>query len=167
MIRFAPAVVVLLFPLVLTAEDKKEFVLKSKEGRFSVTLPEKPIESKGKASGDDLYKFYVDLNERAYIVAYGDSPGAAKVDPDKLLDGAVAGSVLKGSKLVKEEKITLGQKKYPGREFRIELPDKKNYMRKQVFLVGERLYQVMAIGPDDFDKSKAVDDFFKSFAIDE
>jgi hypothetical protein len=39
--------------------------------------------------------------------------------------------------------------------------------RARIFLVGDRMYQVVALGPDEFAKSKAVDDYLNSFEIDE
>jgi hypothetical protein len=156
------------------AEEPKLVVLRSKEGKFSVTLPDKPAEKKTKvktAVGEvDAYLFSVDQKDRgAYLVTYNDYPAKSVGDgADKVLAGVIEANVkaLKG-KLASEEKITIGAKKHPGREVRIELPDKKGLYRAKLYLVGDRLYQVVAFGPDDFAKSKAVDDYLKSFALDE
>ncbi len=171
MIRFCPAFVVLLFPLALWAEDNKPVIFSTREGKFSVTVPEKPTEKTNKiktAAGEiDAYLFVIDMKDRAYIVTYNDyKPGTVDKDSDKVLAGVIKGNAdsLKG-KVVSEEKITIGKKKHPGREIRIEFGEKQIY-RARVFLVGDRLYQVVALGPDEFTKSKPVEEYFKSFAID-
>lgn len=173
MIRFTPALLVLLFPLVLTAEDAKPVAFTSKEGKFSVTLPVKPTEktttTKTDAGEVKIHLFLVDQKDRAYIVTYSDYPaGTVGANADKVLGGVAAGNVksLKG-KLASEEKITIGKNKHPGRDIRVEMPEKKGLYRAHIFLVGDRLYQVVALGPDEFAKSKAVDDYLKSFAIEE
>jgi hypothetical protein len=43
------------------------------------------------------------------------------------------------------------------------MPDKKQLYRARVFLVGDRVYQVVALGPEEFAKGKEVDDYLKSF----
>ena len=179
MTRFAPALLVLAFPLALCAEDKKEdkkptpTALKSKEGKFSVAMPDKPTERTNKVKTDigelDLHAFLVDQTDRALVVMYSDYPdGSVAANTDKVLAGCIEGNVkaLKG-KLLTEDKITTGKAKFPGREIRIEMPDKKNTYRARLYLAGDRLYQVVVLGPDDFTKGKVVEDFLKSFAIDE
>ena len=171
--RCAFTLLALLFPLALCAEDKKPTVFASKEGKFTVALPEKPSEKTSKVPTDagqlELHIFVLDQKDRAYLVTYSDYPaGTVKDNADKVLTGVVEGNAksLKG-KVASEEKITIGKKKYPGREIRIEMDDKKGLYRARVYLVGDRLYQVVALGPDEFAKGKAVDDYLKSFAIDE
>ncbi len=176
MTRFAPALLALALPLALCAEDKTPapVTVKSKEGKFSVTLPDKPAEKTNKVKTDvgelDLHSFLVDQNDRAMVVMYSDYPAGSvgAANADKVLAGCIEGNVksLKG-KLASEEKITTGKAKHVGREIRIEMPDKKGIYRARLFLVGDRLYQVVALGPDDFAKGKAVDAFLNSFAIDE
>ena len=169
----APALLVLLFPIALNAEDKKPEPFKSKEGKFSVAMSEKPKEQTNKVKTDvgevDLHAFLVDQKDRAVVVMYSDYPaGSVAEKSEKVMAGCIEGNVkaLKG-KLLTEDKITIGKAKHPGREIRIEMPDKKSIYRARLFIVGDRLYQVVALGPDDYTKTKAVDDFMKSFAIDE
>ena len=132
-----------------------------------------PTEKTNKVMTDvgelDLHAFIVDQQDRAMVVMYSDyPPGSVGGNTDKVLNGCIEGNVkaLKG-KLLTEEKITLGKAKHAGREIRIEMPDKKSIYRARIYLVGDRLYQVVVLGPDDFAKGKAVEDFLKSFAIDE
>ena len=121
------------------------------------------------AGGVTVHMFLIDLKDRAYILSYNDyTPGKVDPDPQKILASVVEGNAkgVKG-KVVSDEKVTIGKKKHPGRDIRIEMPDKKNIYRAKVFLVGNRLYQVVALGPDEFVKSKPVEEAMKSFAVDE
>jgi hypothetical protein len=176
MIRFAPVVLVFLFPFALSADDKKDTPFKSKEGKFSVALPGKPAEQTTKVPSDlgqlEVHLFVVDLKDKAYLVSYSDYPKGSVGDKsekiEKVLDGVVNGNAkgVKG-KLLSQEKITIGKKKYAGREVQIEMPDKKGLYRARVFLVGDRLYQAIALGPTEFAKGKDVDAFLDSLVIEE
>jgi hypothetical protein len=175
MTRFAPALLVIFFPLTVGAQDKKEPPFQSKDGKFTVTLPAKPTEQTTKVPTDvgqlDMHMFIVDQKDRAYLVTYIDYPkGSVGDKADKVLDGVVDGNV-KGTKgkLTSQDKITLtvGKKDYPGRAVTIAMPDNKNVYRGRAFLVGDRLYQVVALGPDEFVKGDAVKGYLDSFKIDE
>ncbi|QJW95830.1 hypothetical protein [Frigoriglobus tundricola] len=172
MTRFHSALLLLLLPAVLHAEDKPP-AFKSKEGRFSVALPDKPVEKVNEMKLGDtevkMYVFSVAQKGRVFLVTYNDYPKAViGEDGDKFLAGVVERNAanLKG-KLIANEKIAIGKKKHPGHIVRIEMPDSKGLYRARVFLAGDRLYQVVAFGPDEFAKSKAVDDYLNSFEIDE
>lgn len=173
MTRFSPALLVVLFPLALRAEAEEPAAFKSKEGKFSVALPGKPVEKTNKVKiGDgevEMHVFTLRQKDGVFAITYNDyAKAVVGDDPDKFLAGVVERNAanLKG-KLVTDEKITTGKKKYPGRVIRVEMPDKKGLYRARIFLAGERLYQVVALGPDEFAKSKAVDDYLNSFEIDE
>ena len=175
--RFSFALLVALSPLALSAQDKKPEPFVSKGGKFSVALPGKPSEKVRKIkSGDreqDLHVFSVEQKAGtavvAYVVTYLDYPkGTVGEDKDKFLAGVVERNVglLKG-KVAAEEKITLGKDKHPGRDVRVDLPDKKQLYRARVFLVGDRVYQVVVLGPEEFVKGKEIDEYLKSFKVDE
>jgi hypothetical protein len=176
MTRFAPALLVIFFPLAVGAQDKKDVPpFQSKDGKFTVALPDKPTEQTNKvptAVGQlEMHMFVIDQKDRAYLVTYSDYPKDSVVDKaDKVLDGVVDGNAkaLKG-KLASQDKITItvGKKDYPGREITVELPDKKGLYKARAFLVGDRLYQVVALGPEDFVKGKGVDEYLKSFKVTE
>jgi hypothetical protein len=179
MIRFGPVLLAALVPLALVAQDPKDkkddpklTPFASKAGKFTVALPGTPVEkvatAKAKSGDIPVNTFAVDLKDRAFIVTYTDfAAGSIDADANKFLTGVIERNVghLKG-KLAGDEKTALGKGKHPARDIRIEYGNKQAY-RARVALVGTRLYQVVAIGPDDFTKSKTVDEFFKSFAIDE
>ena len=171
--RFCSLLLVALSTLTLTAQEKKAEPFVSKEGKFSVLLPDKPSEKKNKVKiGDrevDLVIFAVNQKGSALVVSYSDFP-KDKIGADKekfiaeRIEANVAG--LKG-KVSSNEKLTLGAAKHPGREVRVDLAEKKQVYRARMFLVGERVYQVVALGSDEFVKSKTVDDYFASFKVDE
>ncbi|MBM3979138.1 MAG: hypothetical protein FJ304_02420 [Planctomycetes bacterium] len=176
MTRFGPVLLAALVPLALVAQEKKDELklapFASKAGKFTVALPGTPVEktatAKAKSGDIPVNTFAVDLKDRAFIVTYTDfAAGSIDADANKFLSGVIERNAghLKG-KLAGDEKAALGKGKHPARDIRIEYGNKQTY-RARVALVGTRLYQVVAIGPDEFTKSKTADDFFKSFAIDE
>ena len=174
MIRFSLAVLVAFLFSIASTADEKPAAFVSKDGKFTVALPDKPTDKsiKSKFGDADIAIRLFSVNQkdkgRAFVVSYTDYPKAAiGADADKFVAGRVDANVspLKG-KVLSNDKITLGKAKHPGREVRVELADKKQY-RARVFLVGERVYQVVLLGPDEFVKSKEADDYFASFAVDE
>jgi hypothetical protein len=181
MTRNGLVLVAALFPLGLCAQDKKDekkdekkpITFTSKEGKFSVALPDKPKEDTKKvkvgARDVDHHIFTVGQKDRAQLITYIDYPKETiGADRDKFLAERLERNIafLKG-KVASEEKVTVGKQKYPGRDVVVEMADRKQSYRARVVLAGTRLYQVVALGPDEFTKSKAVDDYFKSFVIDE
>lgn len=175
MIRFSLAVVVAVLLSIASAADEKPVPFVSKDGKFTVALPDKPTERPIKSKFGDaeitIRLFSVNQKDkgRAFVVSYTDYPKTAiGANADKFVGERADANVsnLKG-KLLSNEKTTLGKAKHPGREVRFEITDKKQTYRARVFLVGERVYQVVLLGPDDFVKSKEADDYFASFAVDE
>jgi hypothetical protein len=175
--RFSLVLLAALVPLALSAEDKKAAPFVSKDGKFSVALPVKPSEKNRKVKiGDreqDLHVFSAEQKSGggavAYVVTYLDYPkGTIDADKDKFLAGVVERNVgiLKG-KVAAEEKVALGKAKHPGRDVRVDLPDKKQLYRARVFLVGDRVYQVVVLGPEEIIKGKEIDEFLASFKVDE
>ena len=102
--------------------------------------------------------------ELQLAVTYSDYPEAfAKVPAMKLYDGVRDG--LKGTDgTVDTEKDVLLVEDGPlGREFIIRAG--KNVIRCRAFLVGSRLYQVMATGRSDEVNGKTAAEFFDSFEL--
>lgn len=170
----ASLALLILCPLALRAEDKPA-PFTSKEGKFAAALPGKPAEKAVKVKYDgadvEVRLFAVDQKDkgRAFVVSYTDYPkDKIGADREKFVADRLEGNVsgLKG-KTVSNDKLTLGKGKHLGREVRVEFGDKKQMYRARAFLVGERLYQVVVLGPDDFVKGKEADDFFASFTVDE
>ena len=172
--RFCLVLLLALSPLALSAQDKKDASFVSKAGKFSINLPAKPTEKTTKVKvGDrdvDLHVFSISSQkDRAYVVTYSDYPkDKIGEDKDKFLAGVVERNValLKG-KVAAEEKVALGKAKHPGREVRVDLPDKKQLYRARVYVVGDRVYQIVVLGPEELVKGKEIDEYLASFKVDE
>ncbi len=147
----------------------KEFV--SKEGRFKVLMPGTPKADKV-ATESDFGKGTLSMNVAQsgnvmYGANYSDFPPGIKKTPIKQLfdssrDGAVAN--LQG-KLASEKDIKLGD--HPGRELRIEVAGGKQLFRARVFLVDQRIYQVVVLSSPEAATSKEADRFLDSFKLTE
>jgi hypothetical protein len=160
----------LCFSLGLACADEpsewKEFA--SKEGRFKVLMPTTPkpddLETQSDFGKGVLHMNSVVINKVFYAANFTDFPAEVKKVPLKQLydssrDGAVAN--LKG-KLAKEADIKLGS--YTGREIQIDIADAKLF-RARVYLVDNRLYQIVVMGPKDAAISKEADKFLDSFKL--
>ncbi len=164
--------IVLLLPFAVRAGDGDLEKVTSKEGKFTVLLPkntETQTSSVSTAVGEiQLVMVSATLREGWYAAAYADYPAEAVkgANPGKLLDGARDGAVSKvNGKLMKETKITLGQAKHPGRELLIRAQDGKIYARVRMYLVDNRLYQVIVAGSETEVKSKSANSVFDSFGL--
>jgi len=102
-------------------------------------------------------------------VGYSDYPEemVKESDPEKILDGSRDGAVRNANgKLVLENKISLDGN--PGRELVIDAKGKGGQdatMKARVFLVKNRLYQVMVVAPKGQVSGAEIDDFLKSFKL--
>jgi hypothetical protein len=144
----------------------------SKEGRFAVAFPPgtpqtqtQPLKIPGVG---DITLEIVGL-ERAgdkaqFVVMYNDYPPAVmKGGSDALLDGAKLGvtMTLPAAKVNGESKITLDGN--PGRELTISIPG-RGALKARIFLVKNRLYQMLFTGPKPVD-AKDQKAFFDSFRL--
>src|SRR5262245_37049232 len=105
--RFRLLLLVALSPPAIAAADKKPAAFASKEGKFSVALPDKPTEKTSKIDvGDrkiDLHVFTVAQKDRAYVVTYNDfAKETIGADKEKFVAGVVERNIgnLKGSKVI-------------------------------------------------------------------
>lgn len=138
----------------------------SPEGRFSVLMPGTPLAHKQNVQTPvgalALNIFLVERGNKSYGVSYSDYPKdlVENGSSDSILSGAQAGSVanVKG-RVVAEKKIALGQ--HPGREYQLSTP--QGGYRARIYLVGERLYQNIVMGP--VTPSEDADKFFDSFQL--
>jgi len=110
----------------------------------------------------------LDLKDRAYFAAYSDYPANLVKNQgiEPTLDGSRNGAVqnVKG-KLLKEQKITLGKQRLPGREILIEAAGGAAHVRARIYISGDRLYQVLVGGPEKFVASKEATAFLDSFKV--
>lgn len=142
----------------------------STKGNYSIAFPGK-VESSERKTNSDVGEitFYTDVVElgqtAAFLVCYNDYPAAVKnADPKKLLDGVINGNKGPDGSLVKNEAITFGTAKLPGRNVVIKKPG-DTYMRNLAVLQGVRLYQVMVVGNEKTVNHPKMDEFYKSFTI--
>jgi hypothetical protein len=166
-------IVVLLFPvLVLSARGNdppewKEFV--TKEGQFKASMPGTPKQKKLDTESDFgkgvLHMNVVEVGKTMYAANYSDFPAEVKKATlkqvyDSSRDGAVANM---DGKLAEEKEVKLGE--HPGREIRIDVAEGKLLFRVRVYLVEQRLYQVVVLGTPEAVKSKEADKFLDSFKL--
>ena len=160
--------------LVLTsasAQDKPAWkTFTSKEGRFSVLLPGEPKETKQNIGSADKMviqtQYLIEQGNLGYLVSFQDTPGLEKPEMHaKVLDNGRDGAVKNlNGKLLSETKLTL-DKKYIGLECLIDVPKFKGLYRLRMFIVGDRLYQLVVLGPKEVVTSKESDQYLDSFQL--
>jgi len=149
--------------------DWKEFT--SKEGGFAVKLPGTPTEDRrttrspaGSFTGT-VYVLEGKKGNEFYLAGFTDLPAAAvKAGTDaQRLDAARDEAIahVRG-KLVDERRIDL--KGHPGREVTIEV-DPKTFIQVRLYLVKQRLYQVLVVGGKDVAGAKHTLRFLDSFRL--
>ena len=154
----------------LGEEPKADALKKVAPEGSGVTLlmPGEPKEISQKVAGATMKMMTVEKGRNgAYMMSHADLPIPANETPaevQKRLDGSRDGSLgnMQG-KLVDEKKITLG--KYPGRDIRFEIPDKKGAGRMRIYLVGTKLIMVMAIGQEKFASTPEAVKFLESVEL--
>ena len=146
----------------------------SKEGRFTVAMPGEPTRKTQQvktATGDLTVTLLCaeGRHDSFFVVSYSDFPPSdlKKGDEDKRLDQACKGAVESArGKLRGDEKPIKLAGKYPGREIVIE---KKGQCvaKMRIYLVDNRLYQVMVLGagPIFAPKEKDAGTFLDSFRL--
>lgn len=167
---------VIIFTVILQTAcgSTKSQTFTSEQGGFSVMSPV-PLEESTQSIDSELgpieIHFYMgEDNGRAYMVGYSDYPQdfVDQTDPQVLLDGARDGAVGNiNGKLVSEIKVLL-EDQHPGREIvatAILDQDQEGTLKERVFLVGNRLYQIVVIAPSGEMSTQEMDDFIKSFKL--
>jgi hypothetical protein len=148
----------------------------SEEGGFAVLMPSEPVEQTQPASTPDSTENHMFMARHgetaAFGVAYTDLPeDLASVEPEAMQgildmgrDGALASM---GGTLLAEEVISL--EGFPGRHIEFELPEERFPGGGQgvlrVYLVGSRVYQVLALAVRDYLVAEDVDRFLSSFRL--
>lgn len=160
--------------LLLSACQKYEWQDYSPEdGKYSIQMPGKPV-NKSSSQQTPAGKvtthiaIYSDQNS-AFAVSYTEYPAVLMIQMpnEKVLDGARDGRLaMGGHKLLKETHIQL-MDTYPGRELQIAVAEDggKNAIRTRIFMVNNRLYQIVAIQPKDKLFSPDAVRFMDSFTI--
>ena len=142
----------------------------SKACGFSILMPGTPKEQTLKVKSDrgnlENKQFALATeNDLYWLVSVIDYPADTPPElADRLLDGAVQGAMkaLKG-KTLSEGKISL-ENKYSGRQFQLQL-DKGVIHRAQVYLVNNRLFQIVVRGPKEGATSQEATKYMESFKL--
>ena len=145
----------------------KEFNAPDKS--FTVMLP-KDVQNQKQTVNTQLgpievYLFSAKAKHQEFTVVYSDYPDSyiAATDPKAILDGSRDGAVrnIQGQ-LLGETLIEM--KGHPGRELKIEGPQKM-IIKTRIYLVKNRLYQVMAVSNPDHAYDKKITEVFESFKV--
>ncbi|MBI5564917.1 MAG: hypothetical protein HY870_08485 [Chloroflexi bacterium] len=154
----------------IVVNQPKEFT--STAGGFSIMTPftlKESTQSADTAIGQiDFHMFLAESGNVAYMVGYSDYPAeiVQQSNPEQMLDGGrdCAAANLKGQ-VISEDKLTLDT--HPGREFTINATANNLAVTVQarMYLVENRLYQIMLVTPkSEFNRTEA-DSFLKSFKL--
>jgi len=151
--------------------DFQEF--SSEAGGFSISTPaifEENQQSLNTPAGPiDVYTFTVEENNADYIVAYSDYPSemVEATDPEAMLDGNRDGALrnLQGE-VLSEETVSIDGN--PGRSLTIDAfnaEGEPSIIDFRIFLVDNRLYQIIVVSPKDQETPSNADQFLESFAL--
>ena len=165
------AIVCLAFASLAVAQERKpKYLHESADGGYQVGLPGKPTKTTTQelTTAAGTLKVHTTLfdtrNDLVLSVTYADYPKEfVSVPAKKVLDGIR--DTMKGldGEITDEKDVTLGTDKHPGRQFRIAAG--KTVIRARVYLVGTRVYQVMASGKKDAASGTVADDLFATFEV--
>ena len=136
----------------------------SPEGGFSVRLPGKPREiTKTQDAGSGritLHSHGVDARDGTYAVSYADLSPGTPINYDLMRKGLL--QRVKGQ-LVSETDVARGE--IAGRQFEVQTENPKGFAVVQVYRVGDRAYELLAVGPNVRASSEGAQKFFNSFQV--
>lgn len=153
------------------APEAKKYI--SDAGGFSVMTPThltetvQPLETE--AGKIDLHLFSGQRDDTGYFVSYCDYPQKVgqQEDVDQVLDRSRDGAVANVSgRLIRETKITLMG--HPGRELVIETGNPNGprvRLRGRLFIVRNRMYQIMVVAPRSWEGAAGTVAFLQSFKL--
>lgn len=156
----------------LFAGVPKEFV--SQNGNFSIQTPVRLVENVQSMDlqagvSVDMHAFSGELRDFSYLVAYSDYPQDifAGVDPQVILAGSRDGAVTNvDGTLVSDNEITMQD--YPGRQLMINGKAEQGQamvIHSRMYLVRNRLYQVMVVLPANQTLRAEAEGFLTSFKL--
>ncbi|QEG34953.1 hypothetical protein [Bythopirellula goksoeyrii] len=143
---------------------------KNQAGQFSIGLPGEPLYEKttvGDAQ-ETQHQYTVPMEQGVYLISYQENPNLEGKGPKELASALVSGrdrlqEVFQGE-LVESKSIAL-DKSHPGLQFRFTIPAANGEARCRFYLVGTRLYQLMALGAPDFAQSDQATRVIESFKL--
>jgi len=157
-------------PSTLDAEPSGPFV--STAGRFSVISPGRMVESQQAvqtAVGEiTMYLFMYETSTSARLVGYADYDKelVTRVDPEELLNGTRDGAVGNVNGILqKETRISIDG--FPGRDLEISaiIEAKIVSVRARIYLVENRLFQILALEESSTGVSDEMIAFIDSFKL--
>jgi hypothetical protein len=157
--RYLPCFPVALILLTAVGCGKPEFKeFKSSDGGFSVLMPGNPEKKEIPVMDLKTTAYGVNVRNGAYAVGYMDVPPGRPIS----LDGAIKGISTQHQGTVQTTKdFTLGGS--TGKEFEVQTKQPQGYASGRVIVVGNRFYQVLAMGTNarlsDPDVRKFLDSF--------
>lgn len=141
--------------------------LTSDEGQFKLSMPGEPTYKKGNLTdGTSTHQFMFESADKnvAFLVMYQDTPGLGNGPVgdtlERLRDGGVK-SIPEG-KLLKESRIKIGE--HHGLQFEFEGTGIKR-VTWQVYIVGDRLYQLGVVDLKHTLPGSEIQRFQKSFRL--
>ncbi len=171
MVRLVNCLAAAVLSSLLIVGSAAAFTVQSDEGRFTVELAEKPAFEKLREKTDagyfiDRYQWLLDEGDVAWIVTYSDYPEAdvKRLGAETMYDNAAKGAVAGVSGKLRSQ-APLQHSGVRGRELFVAVPDGKMVMRQRLFVVGNRLYQNVYVGPDGTERNGEVEVFLNSFRI--
>lgn len=160
----------------LATGQRNQYNLNFAEGKYSITFPSEPKETRQNIPIEDMGEIemvammYEASQSKVFMVAHADYPeaivqAAKKADKNAvsaIIDNAKQGAVSQMQLTIrKEKKITL--QGHTGIFFMADNSDV--YTQYQIFLVGNRIYQIAILSQGNpVDKAEAKQ-FFKSFKL--
>ncbi|MBE9033122.1 hypothetical protein IQ266_25625 [filamentous cyanobacterium LEGE 11480] len=161
----APSVTLLDAAPALTQKPTKSIwkVFKSDAGGFSLLMPGQPIESQS----DGVTSYSVTRAKEAvtYTVSFIDfpvNPTQEKNGITEAFTGIKDGIVEEGGKISQEQTVAI--KGFPGKELRVSMPDGA-LTRVRSYIVGKRLYLVMASTNNEKNLKRSLQGFLDSFRV--
>jgi hypothetical protein len=160
-----PLQVVLAFTALLPGCGPRLQEYVSEKGGFRVRMPGEPEPDPERDLPRGVKKVTLLQRSGSWSVAWEDLEATKGGSDDQRLNDACDGALKKlKAKEVRPREITLAGK-YPGRELVAEWPDGKGITHDRMYLVGNRLYQVVASGPKWWVESSTSKKVLDSFAL--
>jgi hypothetical protein len=139
-------------------------LVKSAEGKFTVSMPCKPVIETQPADGDVAAQVYHSCSNEAgrFVVTYSDF--GTVLDSKSMLDAYSEGT-LSGGTLISKKPLLLGR--IPGRELVLSSCDENAAIvyKWHIYHVGKRIYAITAGSQNPVDAAADITKFLSSFAI--
>jgi hypothetical protein len=139
-------------------------VFNSEGGGFSLLMPGEPIESQ--SDGVSSYSVTRAKESVTYTISYIDFPVNPTKEPNGVAEaftGIKDGITEEGGKIQQEQSIDL-KGGFPGKELRVVMPDGA-LTRVRSYIVGKRLYLVMASTNNEKALKQSLQGFLDSFRV--